>query len=93
MALILVFQAASKKSVMFFFTGVYKKIQKDFAENLYMVACELWFFFQVSELNKKLDKLSLKGSIHPCEEIKLIATANSNFHGLVPWRSIIVSLK
>ena len=40
MALILVFQAASKKSVMFF-TGVYKKIQKDFAENLYMVACEL----------------------------------------------------
>ena len=41
MALILVFQAASKKSVMFFFTGVYKKIQKDFAENLYMVASEL----------------------------------------------------
>ena len=34
-------------------------------------------FFQVSELNKKLDKLSLKGSIHPCEEIKLIAIANT----------------
>ena len=84
MALILVFQAASQKSAMVFFTGVYKKIQKDFVENLFMVASNYDFFFQVSELNKKLDKLSLKGSIHPCEEIKLIAIANSNFHGLVP---------
>ena len=45
MALILVFQAASQKSAMVFFTGVYKKIQKDFVENLFMVASELWFFF------------------------------------------------
>ena len=37
-----------------------------------MAVSELWFFFlQVSELSKKLDKLSLKGWILPCKIIKI----------------------
>ena len=37
-----------------------------FSENLQMAAFELWFFLQVSELDKKLDELSLKDWIGPC---------------------------
>ena len=34
------------------------------------------FFLQVSELNKKLDELSLKGWIRPCKDITLVNFAN-----------------
>ena len=68
MELILVFQAASQKSAVFFFTGVYKNFTKVFREPLDGCFRIVIFFLQVSELNKKLDELSLKGWIYPCKE-------------------------
>ena len=61
LTLILIFQIPNQKPVVFFFTDVYEKIHKNFQRT------SRWLFFlQVSELNNKLDELSLKGWIHPC---------------------------
>ena len=45
------------------------KISQKFSEKLQMAAFKLrTFFLQVSELNNKLDELSLKGWICPCPQ-------------------------
>ena len=59
---------------MFFFTGFDKQFHKNFQGTSRWLLLN-YIFLQVSELNKKLDKLNLKGSICPC--ILLIACSLS----------------
>ena len=68
LASILIFQVASQKPAVFFFTGVYKKFHKNFQRTSRLQLSNYDFFLQLSELNNKLDKLSLKGWIRPCTE-------------------------
>ena len=65
MALILIFQVASLKSALFFFTDVYKKFHKHFQITSRWLLSNYDFYLQVSELNKKLDEISLKDWIRP----------------------------
>ena len=47
------------------------------------------FFLQVSELNKKLDKVSLKGWIRPCK-VSTHTTQAVNLNGKVIFLQILV---
>ena len=70
MALILVFQVSSQKFAVFLFTGVYKKFHENFQRTYRYLLPNYDFSLQVSELSKKLDKLSLKGWIRPWVQFK-----------------------
>ena len=65
LALTLVFHVASQKSAVFLFTGVHKKLTKIFRERPHDCFRITIFFLQVSQINKKLEELSLKGWIRP----------------------------
>ena len=58
---ILIFHVASQKPAVFFFTGAYKKFLKNFQGTSRWLLLNYDFFLQVSELNNKLDELSLEG--------------------------------
>ena len=60
---------------MFFFTCVEKEFHKNFQRTSRWLLLNYDIFLQVSELNRKIDKLNLKGSICPC--ILLIACSLS----------------
>ena len=82
LASILIFQVASQKPAVFFFTSVYKKFHKNFQRTSRWLLSNYNFFIQVAELNYKLDELSLKDWIRPWgmgwkEKIKL------NFSGFL----------
>ena len=62
---IVIVQLESQKPAVFFFTGVYKKIHKNFQRTSRWLLSNYNFILQVSELNNKLGELSLKGWIRP----------------------------
>ena len=68
--LILIFQVAGQKSEVFFFTGVYKKLNKNFQRTSTWLLSNYDFFLQIFELNKRLDELTLKSWIRPCYPTK-----------------------
>ena len=70
LALILIFQVASQKSEVFFFTGVYKKLSKNFQRTSTWLLSNYDFFLQIFELNKRLDELTLQSWIRPCDPTK-----------------------